>query len=351
MKRYLSYLSLTLLGTLAGLIASEGLLRLYPPKEERSETAFFIQYDRQLGWLNRPHAEGPFQLTKEVKPFYVKINSMGLRGAELSHEKQPGIKRMVFIGDSNTFGYGVKGEEAFPSLIAEGLKGSFQILNLGVVGYGTDQELLLMRREAMNYSPDLVILGFSAGNDLYDTMSAVRFGYSKPFFTLRGEELVLNNVPVPERRKAEMSFLAEHSYLYKFLAGRLRHGSYQDKGRSEPAMSMEEGWRVTEVILREMKVLCDSRGCKILIVIIPDGRWLEGQWQIPQVGGVDQTVFNQMLERNGLTYLDLWTPFIKEHRKGKRLYIEGDLDHWNPDGHRLAAEIIIRRIKESGLVE
>ena len=55
-------------------------------------------------------------------------------------------------------------EQIFASLL-ESRSGHYEIVNLGVEGYGTDQELLLLEHEGLAYSPDVVVLNFCIDND------------------------------------------------------------------------------------------------------------------------------------------------------------------------------------------
>lgn len=361
-KKIVPNMSLCVIGFAAGLLLCEILLRVFYPQGKQSvETAFFIQYDPELGWVNKPQSDGLFRSPfPEAKPFQVKINRNGFRGIEHTVKKPEGSKRLIAIGDSVTFGYGVNGSEVFTSHLAERLYGSYEVLNGGVVGYGSDQELILLEREALKYSPDIVLVGFSTGNDLFDTMSAVRFRYPKPFFILRGDELVQENTPVPQwprvseaiEGKGLRRFLVNHSHLYRFLAYRFWLKSYFEKGESEAAMSVDEGWRVTEGIIKKMKYLCDKAGSRLFFVIIPDGHLLVALEEMRTMradSGIRGRII-ETLERNGIPYIDLWTPFLEEQGRGKSLHIDGDPDHWNSEGHRLAASLILARMKDLGVV-
>ena len=75
--------------------------------------------------------------------------------------------------------------------------GSVEVLNAGVSGYSTDQELLLWRSEGVRYAPDGVVLVY-VSNDPVNNVRRFAYGHPKPLFLLQDEALVLSNVPVPE---------------------------------------------------------------------------------------------------------------------------------------------------------
>src|SRR6185503_2752348 len=73
-------------------------------------------------------------------------NSQGNRGPEAAFAKPSGVRRVVVIGDSQAWGYGVGDDETIPAqlqrLLNEAGGARYEVLNLGVGGYGTDQAFL-----------------------------------------------------------------------------------------------------------------------------------------------------------------------------------------------------------------
>jgi len=94
---------------------------------------------------------------------HVEINSAGFRGPEYPREAPEGIKRIAFIGDSETFGQYLKDDETLPAAVERELKSlspaeRYEALNFGVPGYNTEQELIQLRELAIHYNPDIVVL-------------------------------------------------------------------------------------------------------------------------------------------------------------------------------------------------
>jgi len=66
-------------------------------------------------------------------------------------------------------------ENTFWAVMEDRLKGcnafagkQIEVLNFGVSGYGTAQELLSLRQDVWDYQPDMVLLAVTTGNDISD---------------------------------------------------------------------------------------------------------------------------------------------------------------------------------------
>lgn len=114
--------------------------------------------DPLLAFRLRPGARGAINGNPVV------VNSMGLRERELSLAKPAGEIRILCVGDSNTFGYCVSPELAWPRqlealLQAQHTGKAIRVINAGVPGYTFLQGYLLLREVGLRYHPDLVIAG------------------------------------------------------------------------------------------------------------------------------------------------------------------------------------------------
>jgi lysophospholipase L1-like esterase len=96
----------------------------------------------------------------------VRTNALGMRGDGVSPYKLPLEYRITLLGDSFTFGWGVKEEETFVKILENCLNSSspskyhFRVLNLGVPGYSTFQEVAAFKKLVPILKPDLVLLYF-----------------------------------------------------------------------------------------------------------------------------------------------------------------------------------------------
>ena len=99
----------------------------------------------------------------------VTINSEGLRNPEVSRQKAESGYRILVLGDSVAFGWGVDEQEAFPRCIEKKLNDApqrpgqearthYEVINAAVPGYGLYQELKQLAEIGKRYEPDMVIL-------------------------------------------------------------------------------------------------------------------------------------------------------------------------------------------------
>ncbi len=95
----------------------------------------------------------------------VHINSQGTRGPEFQVEKPPGTLRIVSLGDSRTFGWGLTEAETYSGGLQRLLQEKFgsqkkvEVINAGVNAWSYPQMLVYFRDIALKYQPDIVILG------------------------------------------------------------------------------------------------------------------------------------------------------------------------------------------------
>ena len=157
----------------------------------------FYQPDEVRGYSLKPGVEGWYR--REGAAF-VRINSEGLRDREHSKQKPAGVLRVAVVGDSYAEAFQVEQEKAFWSVLEKRLAlcpalagRQVEVINFGVSGYGTAQELLTLREKVWDYSPDVVLLAVTTNNDVSDNLRALKATDEIPYFVLRGEELTLDN--------------------------------------------------------------------------------------------------------------------------------------------------------------
>lgn len=118
----------------------------------------FMGPDPEVFWSPIPNWRGEF-LGRPVT-----INALGLRGAEVRRPKPPGLRRLVCLGDSITFGFGVGDEETYPYHLGVDL--GVDVVNAGVTGFTSHQVLGFVRRLLPVLDPDVVTIciGWNDGN-------------------------------------------------------------------------------------------------------------------------------------------------------------------------------------------
>jgi GDSL-like Lipase/Acylhydrolase family len=236
------------------LFATELLLRAIDFSiPSRSEIGEAYQFDSELGWLPVPNATA--QQTTGNRTISVKHNSLGLRERELS-DIAP--HRILFLGDSFTYGYDAEVNERFSDLLQKELP-QYGIINAGVSGYGTDQEVLLMKRLWNYINPKYVVLTFCVDNDRDDNTSSFRFRkYHKPYFVRTPEgEWQVRGYPLPRLKPDDIasSAWAERFVLVRFIG----YASWALRNREIIVPDR------TEDLIGMMRRTVEARGARLII--------------------------------------------------------------------------------------
>jgi hypothetical protein len=191
--------------------------------------------DGVLGYTHRPdwetvHATGEFEVP-------VRTNALGLRGAPAEARKAPGTYRVLVLGDSFAFGFGVADDEAFPAALGRALapppgSARVEVLNAGVAGWSADQYWLYLQARGFALDPDLVVIAVTENDpaDLaWNRLSfderrlPVRIEPTRRMIDQRGRMRYLDGGPLalPSVSVPGGDWLADHSVLYHWLRFRL----------------------------------------------------------------------------------------------------------------------------------
>jgi lysophospholipase L1-like esterase len=261
---------------------------------------------------------------------WVRTNSRGLRERELPLAKSAGTRRVVFLGDSVTFGAGVRDDEPFPRLLETGINGSgaaapIEILNTGVVGYNTIQELARLEQVGLAYQPDVVVLTFVV-NDLLETFSIFDHQY-EPTGALAGAKV----------------WLRRNSHLYRFVQQMYwRVGQELRRAREGPTEPLRKRDRLEErlVTLAEMIRTTRANGASFLLILYPDNL---GDPVSPGPSGERLTVrdeFERFATREQVPLFDLTAALGDVRDPRARQYRLREDPHPSAEGHRVIAEAL-----------
>jgi lysophospholipase L1-like esterase len=359
MKKILQRLLLALFGLLCGVLVAEIAIRFIAPQPvflTRAPNIFFIRHDPLLGWANREGAGGRYSPGPAIPETGIRINALGFRG-QLPAPGKPARHRILFLGDSNTFGYGVEEEQRYSNLIASLSANRFEQVNLGVFAYGPDQEALLLEKQGLAFQPATIILGISAG-DLSDIMYSINGGAAKPYFRLFGDRLMVQNEPVPDNAPYLKTgsvtklnrALYEHVHLYRLLLFRKVFSSVYMQGVASVAeMDENEAFNVMVALISGMNQICRENNIRFIALLIPHGIWLEGMKRGEGVPGY-YPLLKKRLSADGVLYLDSTQALLDAARRGEKPFFDKDPIHLTALGNRLIAEILLPRLMESSNV-
>jgi hypothetical protein len=297
----------------------------------RSQAGYdFDRFDPELGWVPAP----------DYRSDAIRTNSLGIRAdREYAFERTPGVRRIVLLGDSYTWGertwHGeIRNEETFAALLEEELPAT-ETINLGVHGWGTDQQLLYLRRLGLRFQPDLVILGFFEADLPRNVLDF--FGYAKPRFRLEGGRLVLVDRPIPE---AEALLDTELEMPASWLLSLLRKGldTVLDRTRLRP-IEGRESWRVTRAIFDAARRETEAAGARFLLVDIP--------FSVRRRPTPVEAAVAHWAEQTGADFLSLRERFAELPEAEWGTLHDG---HFTVRGHRVTAQALAELVVREGLI-
>lgn len=228
-KSALPPLGLLLASLLISLLAAEVLARLFFPHAPAAVQASKILVHEASDNLKLLYKPSP-GMANQAYGVWNRINSAGFRDREFDRQKPAAVKRIVFLGDSVVYGYGIESEGTIPKQLEKIFRENGQpveVLNFGVSGYETEQSVEFFKTAALAFQPDLVIVGYTLNDSIYASME-LDFFHDQLGRRVRVER--------KEFRKRFWGFLFSHSRLMSLLDERLhlqkrfkRFRSYEDK--------------------------------------------------------------------------------------------------------------------------
>jgi len=278
-------------------------------------------------------------------------NAQGMRAkktftAELPEQFE---KRVLFLGDSFTYGLGSGDDETFVHEVDQALR-KVEVANSGCNAYGQREELAVLDTLGEVLKPDLTVLMFF-WNDLEDNTRR-----SKPEFQVDDEgevarvdlkPRVLERFdPLAEREPADLTKLRSGgSYAERMLSEGLKGLRYRLWGIKRRSIRNEEqkeqAWRVTSEYLRMIGLRCREIGTELIVASIPDHNKVDPDARIRGINPVNYEIegrLAEICEEHGIPYLDL-TPVMKKAFQTAEtpLYYYADR-HLTPAGNEEVAE-------------
>jgi lysophospholipase L1-like esterase len=298
---------------LTGLLVLEGVTRVVFDRSgmhygiEMWKYAKYVKQRSSNAEMSHEHAPNREALLMGVP---VRTNSLGLRDREISPDKTPGVRRLLVLGDSMTFGWGTPEEDTYPKTLERLLNRNgirYEVINAGVGNYNSAQEVAYFKSRGIGLQPDELILGFYI-NDAEPT-------------------------PAPNA-----SLLARHSYVY-VLASSLWEAVARGTGLRPSLITYYEGlyddrnpgWRACRQALVDLIGLCRREGVKLSIVLIPELHAPNKDYPFRSV----HARIAEIAEQNGVRAIDLLPAF--DGIDPRSLWVSTGDTHPNARAHAIIA--------------
>ena len=269
------------------------------------------------------------------------VNGNGFRGDEFSTDKPNGVTRIAFLGDSFTFGEGVRDDDIYTEQVerllnASGADTEYQSYNFGVGGYNTSQAVYALKTWAIQTQPDIVVLGYvlnDAEPKLFVGDAAAGQIRRRP----RGDVPEGADEPRPPDTALYRSRISQ-------LIWRMRTATDRTSEMVDWYASLYDddnpGWHASRAALVELIAFCNERDIPCIVACFPIFIQLDNY----PLSNVHAKV-GDVVREAGSTFVDLLPTF--ENRDAASLWVHPTDQHPNEIAHLAAAEVIARAIADT----
>ena len=360
-------------------------------KHQGNYLATNIQLDRVFHHLLPPYTEGKMSSEGDFNATFT-TNNRGMRGpGDYYFFKKPAVYRIAIMGDSFTFGVGVKAKETYSHLLEKKLnrsgKNAYQVYNFGVSSFSPVLEFLYLKKRVQHYRPDLLVLAL----DLCDIQDDY-FYESHLLFNKGGRAIACD--PYKTNGSWDVwAFLKRHSIFCAILDEKLVQSyhkmemigfkryfwnkSHHVRNKTEILMNpdldniqfdrflftredknpkiVDRHWARTASYLKKIKDFCDANSIRFVLTAYPYGhqvgtnQWSKGRhyWAFEDNKVYDASKpfgrIQKFANRYNIEFISLLEP-LQAHA-AQTLYYHND-GHWTPQGHRVVADALYEALSE-----
>jgi carbamoyltransferase len=323
-----------------------------------------IQYDKKLGHKFVPNQTACFKYGNGS--YLIETDENGFR-----NRKNKGLRRkhrIICLGDSFTAGDGVSNHERFTDILEQTY--DCEIINLGVPGYGIDQQVLAYEEYRDRIDHDFVLFTPFL-EDLSRNLLKARVGVDrvtgknveipKPYFILNNNQLELKNYPVPKSRKESSEEIIGSGKTTQKKPSVFRQEAYKAKRKiqkfpketqrwirihmmnrsSYPEIedTNSEVWKISAPIIGKLKQLCDDK--PLIIVPFPFRKMVDrGETSKHYIGAF------KTLEDSNTKVFDIFEALKKNNSPNTENVFLNICWHFSPSGHQIVANEIGAILKD-----
>mgnify|MGYP005725218675 CR=1 FL=1 len=309
-------------------------------------------------------------------PISGNINNFGWRDHDWTLEKPDGVYRVALLGDSFIEALQVELDSTFFQIAERSLNAlsgkKIEFMNFGRSGFTQSEQLIVLKEDVLQFSPDLVMLFFLPGNDVSDINKQTASDQLRPFYSIDGENRLVLNTDFSESReykmKALLSPIKEKSALASLIAERytmMRAVQRAEEINTEPADEKRisgvlslctnrpdsiyfQNYLLNKRLIEEINRTCVQNDVEFVLVginsvyhkdEIVDHQAIDPSFK-PGFFDDDLRHFSAV---QGFDFVGLQKPFVGYYaRTGKSL----NWGHWNYQGHRLVAEVLSKYLSQ-----
>ncbi|MBI5393388.1 hypothetical protein HZA96_05955 [Candidatus Woesearchaeota archaeon] len=307
---------------------------------------------------------------------YISTNSHGLRDYEYPYNKSNNSVRILMLGDSFVEGVEVALENTTSKILEKRLQQlqngiHYEVINLGVSGYGTSQELAYLEKEGLRYSPDVVVLHIFPKNDLLDNLQKDVYDVNTVSGILTKKNLTFtafqrfwafsiahshtaNLIGIALLKNKNIAGLLQRVDLLKTHQFNATNVSYtRDIYLDNPSQQIIDSWGRTKIFLNRMHELAKQYQFTLIIAVIPAKEQVDVDYykQYLEKEGLNETtaailapnfVLQRYMQEKGVIVVDPVSLF-REKDQQQKLYFVID-GHYKEQGHVLLADVLYEKL-------
>ncbi len=342
----------------------------------------FMKPDLELGSIHIPGKLVTWRLEGYSRESFSKA---GWRDVERTVEKPANTYRVALIGDSATESLQVPLEQVWATIAEKQINQDLaaikakqpksnpprvEVINFGVSGYSTSQELLLLQKEVVKYKPDLIVVLYSRGDSDESSVDPAKYATAEPrpyFYLDQNNQLKLDRtVLLANKQKLQsnpiLEYLRAHSRIYgvfdqtnfqlnltdKFyvklrriytqitekLSGTNKLSAAEEA--EQPHYPKQDSFKVTQALMSQIQNTAKANGSRFLLLTFPDMGNIDPVFtaQLPALAKQGQT--------EGFDVVELSQPF-REYKGNEQLFYQV---HFASGGHKVAAQVLSKYVEK-----
>jgi lysophospholipase L1-like esterase len=303
---------------------------------------------RPLGWSALPRYEG--LAVDQFSAVPTTTNELGMRDPPFTKARAEAARRILFLGDSITFGGGVPDGETFPNLVETILareqgRGTVACFNAGVPAYDTVQELAMLERVGSTIRPHAVVLGWYR-NDVWVPSDEVDVQVIDGYLTDDEKKLrkwqarhIQHRDPLRWSALVRFSEIQWKNWRYP---AKVKRVALEWQARGGRGADPESVARCRKAVLG-IAAWCRANEARLLVVLFPAREESE-------VDGAPEprltTEMAEFLRREAIPVLSLQPAWVKHwERTRESLFLANDRCHMARNGHAFVADEIARAVR------
>ena len=322
----------------------------------------------------QPGSSGVWRIGDDLAGHF-RVNAQGWNSGHASYAQAPppeGVDRIAIIGDSFVEALQVDYDASLAELLEQSGAGRTQVYRFGVSGAPLSQYLLMARRVAHAYRPDVIVLVL-VHNDFIESYANVPGRYTSSFlkFRMKEGEVVEETAPAPYRvgwrdwlrQTATLRYLyyrrklSPETILAQLPAVPGRPSgvpAYQANVALSPMqMERENITGATRYALGQFRRLAEEYRFRPLVLMDGDRRAIEAEMDSAPLYREGALWLNAMAreaaQAEGMAFIDLQTAFEADWRAHHRPLSFVSDNHWNARGHAIAAQALRDYLVENPL--